>query len=50
MPGGWTDWTFWQYTDKASIPGISGGVDYSYFHGSSTQFAAWAKRSGGAPA
>ena len=50
MPGGWTDWTFWQYTDKASIPGISGGVDCSYFHGSTTQFAAWAKRSGGAPA
>jgi GH25 family lysozyme M1 (1,4-beta-N-acetylmuramidase) len=24
---GWTSWTMWQYTDKGSVPGISGGVD-----------------------
>jgi len=27
VPAAWKDWTFWQYTDKASVPGISGGVD-----------------------
>lgn len=33
LPGGWTTWTFWQYTDAASIPGISGAVDRSRFNG-----------------
>jgi lysozyme len=44
MPGGWSDWTFWQYTDKAQISGISGGVDCSYFHGFNQDLAAWMKR------
>ncbi|MFL5797322.1 MAG: GH25 family lysozyme [Actinomycetota bacterium] len=26
-------WTFWQYTDKGSVPGISGGVDRDKFKG-----------------
>ncbi|MHB2024197.1 MAG: GH25 family lysozyme [Mycobacteriales bacterium] len=36
MPvGGWNNsWTFWQYTSSASIPGITGSVDESYFVGS----------------
>jgi GH25 family lysozyme M1 (1,4-beta-N-acetylmuramidase) len=36
MPPGWKDWTFWQFTASATIPGINGspGVDESYFHGS----------------
>jgi lysozyme len=46
MPGGWSDWTFWQYTDKASISGISGGVDCSYFRGGSQELAAWMLRAG----
>jgi lysozyme len=29
--GGWGNFTFWQYTDAASIPGISGNVDKSYY-------------------
>lgn len=29
--------SFWQYTDSASINGIYGGVDSSYFHGSISQ-------------
>ena len=33
LPKGWKAWTFWQYTDKASVPGISGGCDYSKFAG-----------------
>jgi hypothetical protein len=33
VPEGWTHWTFWQFTDKAVVPGITGGVDYSRFGG-----------------
>jgi lysozyme len=43
MPGGWSDWTFWQYTDKAQISGISGGVDCSYFRGGDGDLYAWMK-------
>jgi GH25 family lysozyme M1 (1,4-beta-N-acetylmuramidase) len=31
MPAGWGSWTFWQYTSGASVPGITGSVDVSYF-------------------
>lgn len=31
MPSGWRDWTFWQYTTRARVPGISANVDASYF-------------------
>ncbi len=30
VPHSWTRWTFWQYTDKGSVPGIQGGVDLNY--------------------
>ena len=46
MPGGWSDWTFWQFTDKASISGITGGVDCSYFHGGAQELAAWMQQAG----
>ena len=29
MPKGWSTWAYWQYTDKATIAGIKGGVDCS---------------------
>ncbi len=29
--GGWNSWTFWQYTDAGSIPGVPTGVDISKF-------------------
>ncbi|MEU6238197.1 glycoside hydrolase family 25 protein [Kitasatospora sp. NPDC047058] len=32
LPGG-TGWDFWQYTDRASVPGTPGTVDASVFHG-----------------
>jgi len=40
--GGWGSggWTFWQYTDAGSVPGISGGVDVSRFNGSLASLAA----------
>jgi lysozyme len=31
LPGGWTSWTFWQYTDSGSIPGIAAAVDVSRY-------------------
>jgi len=31
MPAGWGTWTFWQYTSRGSVPGITGHVDVSYF-------------------
>ena len=40
--GDWTRTTFWQYTWQRSVPGITGVVDASYFHGSRTQLAALA--------
>lgn len=40
MPKGWSKWTFWQYSDKASVPGISGGCDYSRFYGTSAELHA----------
>lgn len=27
VPAPWTDWTFWQYTNKASVPGVTVAVD-----------------------
>jgi len=31
MPAGWRQWTFWQYTSRAQVPGIAAQVDVSYF-------------------
>jgi Putative Ig domain len=31
MPAGWANWTFWQYTSRGSVPGITTNVDVSYF-------------------
>jgi len=33
IPSAWNDWTFWQYTDKGSVTGISGDVDHNRFNG-----------------
>jgi lysozyme len=33
LPRAWHAWTFWQYTDRARVPGI-GTSDVSFFHGS----------------
>ena len=39
--GTWPVWSLWQYTDKASVPGISGNVDGNRFNGSREQCLAW---------
>ncbi|MGN6636688.1 MAG: GH25 family lysozyme [Oryzihumus sp.] len=44
--GGWTTWTFWQYTNQATLPGFSAPLDMSMFNGSPAQLAALAN---GAP-
>lgn len=35
------DWTFWQYSGTASIPGIAGRVDANAFGGSAADWQAW---------
>lgn len=48
IPDQWSTWTFWQYTDKNTIPGISGNVDTNIFNGDEAALAALA--AGGAQA
>jgi GH25 family lysozyme M1 (1,4-beta-N-acetylmuramidase) len=36
--GVWDDWTFWQYTDSGSVPGIAGAVDRDVYRGTREQF------------
>lgn len=33
LPGGWTNWTFWQYTDSGSVEGYNHKIDVNYFNG-----------------
>ena len=33
VPEGWSIWTFWQFSESGSIPGISGYVDFDLFQG-----------------
>ncbi len=33
VPRAWSTWTFWQYTDTGSVPGISGNVDLDELNG-----------------
>jgi len=37
----WPQWSLWQYTDKASVSGISAPVDGDKFNGSTEQCIAW---------
>ena len=36
VPAPWTNWTFWQYTSKGSITGVTGAVDRDRYSGSKT--------------
>ena len=47
LPGGWSRYTFWQYTNAGKVSGISGRVDMNVFNG--TRAALWALANG-APA
>jgi len=47
--GTWPTWTLWQYTDKGSLPGIDGGVDFNRFNGSDENAAKWFAPAGAVP-
>ncbi|NMM90728.1 glycoside hydrolase [Rhodococcus sp. SRB_17] len=32
LPGGWSNWTFWQYTNTGRIPGIAGDTDINVYN------------------
>lgn len=38
----WSRWTWWQYTSKATVPGVAGRVDDNLFAGSAADLAALA--------
>ena len=40
VPSAWSTWTFWQYSDTGSVPGVGGNVDLDYFNGSLTNLKA----------
>jgi GH25 family lysozyme M1 (1,4-beta-N-acetylmuramidase) len=42
LVGGWTRYTFWQYTDRQRLVGMAAPVDMSVFNGSSTALRALA--------
>ncbi|PSK86283.1 GH25 family lysozyme M1 (1,4-beta-N-acetylmuramidase) [Murinocardiopsis flavida] len=42
MPGGFPTYTFWQYTDSGSVPGIGGNTDLNVFNGSEERLLALA--------
>ena len=42
LPKGWSDWTWWQYSSKGVVPGISGNVDMDFFNGSYEDLLAYA--------
>ncbi|MDO7869409.1 GH25 family lysozyme [Nocardioides jiangxiensis] len=50
LPAGWTSWKMWQYTSKASVPGISHVVDRNYFNGTLTQLKSFASGTSTTPA
>ncbi|MEP5729646.1 MAG: GH25 family lysozyme [Sulfitobacter sp.] len=33
IPDGWQNWTFWQYSDAHTVPGIDGNTDANHFNG-----------------
>ncbi len=42
VPGNWPAWTFWQTTDRGSIPGIGGATDVNVYSGAQGDFARFA--------
>lgn len=45
VPLQWREWTFWQFTDRGTVPGIEGPVDLDLFAGTFDDLEAWAARS-----
>lgn len=40
LPASWTKYSFWQYAENRSMPGIQGDYDPDYFNGSPSDLAA----------
>jgi GH25 family lysozyme M1 (1,4-beta-N-acetylmuramidase) len=48
VPAGWTNWSFWQYSDTLTVPGIAADeVDGDYFSGTEAQLDALAAKAAG---
>lgn len=45
LPSSWSDWTFWQYNDHTSVPGVT-TADANVFHGTVAQLKAFAASRG----
>ena len=45
IPSAWANWTYWQYTDSATVPGISSGTDASFLSSTALELAAPATQS-----
>ncbi len=45
VPAPWTAWTFWQYSDRGNVPGITGPVDLDVFAGTFSDLEDFARRS-----
>lgn len=41
VPRGYTNWTFWQYTETGSVPGVAGNVDLNRFNGTIADLEAY---------
>jgi len=50
VPGGWSKYTFWQYTSTGRVSGIGGNVDENRFNGTTADLARLAQSSGGTTA
>jgi lysozyme len=50
LPAGWTNWTFWQSSDRGAVPGIPGAVDVDEFNGSQPSLEALARARAKSPA
>lgn len=44
LPAGWSNWDLWQYSNKTTVPGISGEVDGNYVRGGEAALAALATK------
>jgi lysozyme len=44
LPKGWPNWTFWQYSQSLSIPGVNGAADHNRFNGAQADLQALTKQ------
>jgi lysozyme len=41
LPGGWTTWAFWQYSQSLPAGGVHGAADHDYFNGQQSELLAF---------